>query len=90
MPISKEARRSARTPEVRRLFGVDADTALDLLELTDFAWHDCYGDTVPPEEVLADILVCSQGDLTSLVRAAHLAVMDFRDLRLQADDLRAK
>jgi len=59
-----------------------------LFELTEFAWHDCYGEITPPEQVIDDILVVSQGDLGKLARAARLAVTDRRDLRLSADALR--
>jgi hypothetical protein len=66
-----------------------ADAALDLLELTELAWHDCYGEITPPEKVIDDILVCSRGDLGELAQAARLAVEDYRDLALRADDVRA-
>jgi hypothetical protein len=62
---------------------------LDLLELTELAWHDCYQEISLPDPVIEDILVCSQGDLAGLVRAARLAVEDYRDLRLAADEVRA-
>lgn len=63
--------------------------ALDLLELTELAWHDCYQEISPPDDVIDDILICSRGKLAGLVRAARLAVADYRDLRLAADELRA-
>ena len=66
------------------LFGSDVDAALDLLELTDLAWHDCYGEVSPPDQVVNDILTVSEGRLDLLSRAARLAVEDFRDLRMQA------
>lgn len=66
-------------------FGSNADAALDVLELTEFAWHDCYGDVSPPDEVVADILTVSEGRLDRLAHAARLAVEDFRDLRMQAE-----
>jgi hypothetical protein len=43
---------------------------LELLELTDFAWHDCYGEVTPPEHVVDDLFVVAQGTLAGLVRAA--------------------
>ena len=37
-----------------------AASVLDLLELTELAWHDCYGETTPSEEMVDDILLCSK------------------------------
>lgn len=88
--ISRAERRKGREPRVVALFGESvAPAALDLLELTEFAWHDCYGDITPPDEVVDDMLVCSEGDLGKLVVAARLAVRDWRDLRIAADTIRA-
>lgn len=70
------------------MFGAAADAALDLLELTELAWHDCYGDVAPPDQVVADILAVSGGRFDRLASAARLAVEDYRDLRMQADRLR--
>jgi hypothetical protein len=42
----------------------------------------------PPEQVIEDMWIVSKGDLRKLVTAARLAVEDFRDLRIAADDLR--
>ena len=90
MVIGRVARRSARAEHVRAVVGTaDTQAALDLLELVDFAWHDCYGQLTPPDEVIDDILTCSRGDLTAMVRAARQAVEDARDLRLSADAIRA-
>lgn len=66
-------------------FGSRADAALDLLELAELAWHDCYGEVSPPESVIHDILTVSQGNLAKLAQAARLAVEDSRDLRMQAE-----
>jgi hypothetical protein len=85
---SRRSRREDRRPRVEALFGTAADAALDLLELTELAWHDCYGDVTPPDDVLGDILTVSQGRFDLLARASRLAVEDFRDLRLQAEDIR--
>jgi hypothetical protein len=57
---------------------------LDVLELTELAWHDCYGEVTPPDEVMADIFAVGRGSVSQFVRAARLAVEDYRDLRLQA------
>ncbi len=86
--ISRNDRRAAREPLVREAFGESASAVLDLLELTEIAWHDCYGEVTPPEAVVSDIVACGQGDLETVVRAARLAVEDSRDLRLWADEVR--
>ncbi|MGI9648156.1 MAG: hypothetical protein ACR2OI_06520 [Acidimicrobiia bacterium] len=71
------------------LFGdVQGETALDLLELTELAWHDCYGDVTPPDDIIDDMLLLSEGSLEGLVRSARLAVTDWRDLRVAADKYR--
>jgi hypothetical protein len=68
------------------MFGAGrADAALDLLELFEYAWHDCYGDITPPDEVIDDVLLLSRGDVTRLIGAVHLAVSDWRDTRVAAD-----
>ena len=84
MAVSRADRRIARTERARDVFGDDAKVALDLLELTELAWHDCYGEATPPEAVVEDIWTVSQGDLRKLVGAALLAVQDQRDLQLAA------
>lgn len=88
MAISRTDRRQQRGVRARQLFGADADVALDLLELAELAWHDCYGEITPPDAVVEDIWLVSGGDLRELVRAVRLAVTDFRDLRMSADQLR--
>ena len=55
------------------------------MALLDFAWHDCYGEPTPSETIIEDIWEVSDGDLAQFVKAAHLAVIDFRDLRVWAD-----
>lgn len=73
------------------VFGEDrAPTALDLLELVELAWHDCYGEITPPDAVVEDLLLMSGGTVGGLVGAAHLAVTDWRDLRVAADERRAR
>ncbi len=61
---------------------------LDILELVELAWHDCYAEITPPDAVIDDILTVSQGELAILARAARLADTDFRDLRMWANDVR--
>jgi hypothetical protein len=34
--------------------------------VTDYAWHDCYGDSAPPQSVTEDIWTVSAGDLRKL------------------------
>jgi hypothetical protein len=89
MPTSRAGRRQIRTPRVVEMFGVErAPFALDLLELTELAWHDCHGDVAPSEMVIEDMLVCSNGNIERLIQAARPAVTDWRDLRVAADQLR--
>ena len=88
MTDSRADRRRGRSGRARQLFGGDAEVALDVLELAELAWHDCYGEVTPPDSVIEDIWIVSAGDLPELVRAARLAVTDYRDLRMAADQLR--
>jgi DNA modification methylase len=46
-------------------------------------------DITPPEDIVDDMLLLSGRNLAALVRAAHLAVSDWRDLRVAAEKLRA-
>lgn len=71
-------------------FGRDAGAALDILELTELAWHDCYGEITPSDAVVDDIFVVARGNIATFGSAARLAVEDFRDLRLAADSLRSE
>jgi hypothetical protein len=68
--------------------GPDAEAGLDVLELTEFAWHDCFGEVTPPYAVIDDVFTVARGSLAEFVRAARLAVEDYRDLRLTADSFR--
>jgi len=90
MSISRAERRKEREPRVFALYGKDASAALDLLELLELAWHDCYGEITPADAVVDDALVLSEGTLSGLVLACRLAVMDWRDLRVAADHIRAR
>jgi hypothetical protein len=90
MVMSRDERTKAREQRAIEQFGPHANSALEVFELLEFAWHDCYGETTPPEPVVEDIWTYADGDLSRLVSAAHLAVKDFRDLRLMADDRRAR
>ena len=87
--IGRAARRAERLPRVVAIFGQEvAPVVLDLLELTELAWHDCYEEITPPEELIEQILFCSRGDLRLLVQAARLAMADRRDLKVWGDKLR--
>ncbi|BCJ72195.1 hypothetical protein CS0771_17390 [Catellatospora sp. IY07-71] len=92
MAIGSTQRRDERKPRIAQEFGArDVEAVLDLLHLTDMAWHDCYGPRqleIPPD-VLDDVLLLARGDLARLVRLSLAAVQDFRDLRLAADEQRA-
>jgi hypothetical protein len=86
--ISRAGRRAAREPRALREYDDQASAVLDVLELTELAWHDCYGEVTPPDDVVDDIFVCARRDLAAFVAAARLAVTDFRDLRVKADSIR--
>ncbi|MBV1855985.1 hypothetical protein [Catellatospora tritici] len=93
MAIGSAQRRDERKPRIEKQFAArDVEAALDLLHLTDLAWHDCYGprELEVPSPVLDDILLLARGDLASLVRLSLGAVLDFRDLRMAADAKRGK
>jgi hypothetical protein len=90
MATSSAERRRDRSERATEVFGKYADPALDALALLDFAWHDCYGELSPSEQVVKDIWAVANGDLGRLISAAHLAVLDSRDLRLNADEARRR
>jgi len=80
-----------RRPRIVAVFGeAAAETVIEVLTLTELAWHDCYAEVSPSESIIDDILLCSGGDLTTLIRAAKLAVEDYRDLKLWAADVRGR
>ena len=85
MAVSRAERRAEREPRVIAVFGEDRTArALDLLELVEYAWHDCYREITPPEEIIDDMLLLSDGSIERLIGAARLAVTDWRDLKLAA------
>jgi hypothetical protein len=93
MAIGSEQRRRERKPRIQALFAGDqVEAVLDLLHLTDMAWHDCYGprELEIPAAVLDDVLLLASGDLAVLIRAARAAVIDFRNVRVAADAQRGK
>jgi hypothetical protein len=91
LAIGRTARRAERSTLVESVLGKSqAHAGLDLLELTEYAWHDCYAEVTPPDDVVLNILICSRGDLATMVRAARLAVEDWRDLQLWAERVEAE
>jgi hypothetical protein len=90
MAVSRAGRRRERERRVAAVFGKDrAAHALDLLELVELAWHDCYGEITPPEEIIDDMLLLSDGSIEGLVVAARLGVDDWRDLTVAANARRS-
>jgi hypothetical protein len=87
--VGRHERFEELRPRLVALFGEgEALTSVfAVLTLMEMAWHDCYGEVTPPASVMDDVLRCSPGTLAGLVHAAQLAVIDRRDLRLQADQI---
>lgn len=89
MAVSRAERRENRKQRVVAVFGENqAPFALDLLELTELAWHDCYGEVSPSEDVIDDMLSLSEGSIERLIQATRLGVTDWRDLKVAAEELR--
>lgn len=89
MAVGRAERREERRQRVVEVFGEDqAPVALDLLELTELAWHDCYGEVSPSEELIEDMLLLSEGKIELLIYAARLGVTDWRDLKVAAGEIR--
>jgi hypothetical protein len=91
--VGRAERFEERKPRVIAVFGGDGETiraVARVFELMEMAWHDCYGEVSPSEEIVDDVLLCSGGTLGGLVTAAHLAVVDRRDLASWASDIRSR
>ena len=89
MAVGRAERRREREPQFVAVFGEQqAPVALDLFDLFELAWHDCYGEVTPSPGVVEDMLILSDGTIAGLVHAALLAVTDWRDLRVVADTKR--
>lgn len=89
MAVGRAERRSEREPRVVAVFGKEqAPLALDLFDITELAWHDCYGEVTPSASVIEDILTMSEGTIGGLIQAALLAVTDWRDLQVVAEERR--
>lgn len=87
--VGRAERRREREPRFVAIFGEEqASIALDLLDIFELAWHDCYGEATPPRGVIEDMLTVSDGTIGGLVQAALLAVTDWRDLDVAAEERR--
>jgi hypothetical protein len=92
MAVGRAERFEERKPRVTAVFGDDDATiqaVSHVFALMEMAWHDCYAEVTPSEEIVDDVLLCSGGTLDGLINAAHLAVIDQRDLSLWAADIRS-
>ena len=90
--VGRAERFEERKPRVIAIFGDDDKTiraVAHVFELVEMAWHDCYAEITPSEDVVDDVLLCSGGTIGGLITAAHLAVIDRRDLSVWASDLRS-
>ena len=93
MAIGRRERFDVIKPRVIQIFGDDPATithVAQVFELMEMAWHDCYGEVTPSDAIIDDIFICSRGRLADLAKAARLAVEDYRDLRLWADQERVR
>ena len=91
MAVGRLERRRDREPRVLAIFGeAQASGALDLLDIFELAWHDCYGEVTPPPGVIEDMFTLSDGTVGGLIQAALLAVTDWRDLKMAADERRPR
>ena len=89
MTVSRADRRRERESRVRAVFADrQVSPALDLLELLELARHDCYGDISPPEDIVDDLLLLSEGSMDKLAAAAKLATTDWRDVKIAASTAR--
>lgn len=89
MAVGRAERRGEREPQIVAVFGKEqAPFALDLLDITELAWHDCYGEVTPPTSVVEDMLTVSDGTIEGLIQAALLAITDWRDLKVAAEERR--
>jgi len=91
MAVGRAERRKERQPRIVEVFGNDeGQLALDLLDIVELAWHDCYGEVTPPPSVIEDMLALSDGTIGGLIQAALLALTDRRDLSVAAEDRRGR
>ncbi len=62
MAIGRAERFDERKPRVIAAFGSDDETlraVAHVFELMEMAWHDCYGEVTPAEEIVDEVLLCS-------------------------------
>lgn len=91
MAIGRAARRTERSALVESVLGKSqASAGLDLLEVAEYAWHDCYVEITSPDNVILNILICSEGNLITMIRAVKLAIEDWRDLQLWAEQVHSE
>jgi len=86
--VGSEERFNAIRSRVVTIFGADDATVervARVIRLLELAWHDVYGELSPPDEVVDDVLMCSEGTIEGLVDSVSGAVTDWRDLRVAAD-----
>lgn len=89
MAVGREQRRIERRERVQAHFGDgEVESALDLLELLEIGWHDCYNEITPSESIVDDVLVVSNGTLAGLIASVRLALTDWRDLKVSATEIR--
>lgn len=85
MAIGREARRAERASLVESVLGQSqASAGLDLLELIEYAWHDCYQEITPPDDVILNILICSRGDLATMIHACQPRRGSFPEDKMKA------
>ncbi|HEU4894623.1 MAG TPA: hypothetical protein VFT85_02205 [Acidimicrobiia bacterium] len=90
MPAGRSQRRAERRTKVAVLFADRTDRALDLLELLEMAWHDTFQEGTPPEDLIDDILLLSEGNLRLLIRWARIAITDWREVEAAAESARSE
>jgi hypothetical protein len=88
MVARRAERRAERRTKVAVLFADRTDRVLDLLELLEMAWHDTYDEPTPPETLIDDILLLSEGNLRVLIRWARISISDPDTVRVEAGKAR--
>jgi len=89
--VSRGDRRLERRSRAEGFFAPESiDAVLDLFEVMELAWHDLYGDVAPPEDLLDDVMLLSEGRLDRLVATVRLALADWRDVRVAASERRSQ
>lgn len=90
MTIGRDARRREQLPKIEAEFPGDIETVTQLLDVFERAWHDIYDEIAPQDWVIDDVFVLASGNLARLVSALHLALTDWRDLKVSAEAVRDK